>query len=60
MAFIVSGPVDITRYLTVLDTYIAKYSFKEPVKFNYTNISLKKHQNKIKLLDDNPNILAFS
>lgn len=41
MAFIVSGPVDITRYLTVLDTYIAKYSFKEPVKFNYANIELK-------------------
>lgn len=60
MAFIVSGPVDITRYLTVLDTYIAKYSFKEPVKFNYANISLKKHQNKLKLLDDNPNILAFN
>lgn len=60
MAFIVSGPVDITRYLTVLDTYIAKYSFKEPVKFNYANIELKKHQNKLKLLDDNPNILAFS
>lgn len=59
MSFVVSGPVDINRYLELLDSYIAKYSYKKPIMLNYLNINVARHKIKLKLDKKSDNIISL-
>lgn len=60
MTFIVSGNVDINRYLLTLDSYISKYEYKEPIHINYSECLVKRHYVKARMLNDYGNIFAIS
>lgn len=60
MTFIVAGDVNIERYLSVLDTYISKYEYREPISINYYNHVVDKHYVKVRLSKDCANIFAMS
>ena len=60
MTFIVSGNIDINRYLLTLDSYISKYEYRDPIHINYSEHLVKKHYVKARMLNDYGNIFAIS